>query len=110
MRYIIFLLVSGVIVLSAIAYSLVEKKRILSAELGDAKANYELVKAHLEYQNKTINEAHETLKSYHGKIAQIEKEYNLKLTAYEKQIAKIKTCDDGFKYLKNMLDDLKGIQ
>ena len=110
MRYILVMLCAWVVISGSLLYGAYEKRRILQAELGEARANYELVKAHIEYQNKAINEAHETLKGYQGKVEQIEKEYNLKLTAYEKQITKIKTCDDGFKYLKNMLDDLKGIQ
>lgn len=110
MKYVIAILSAFLFASIAAVFSLMESKRVLNAELGEAKANYELVKTHIESQNKEIERANETLKLYQGKIGELQKEYDTKIAIFQKQMKNIKTCEDGFNYLKNMLDDLKGIQ
>lgn len=110
MKYIIAILSAFLFVSLAAVFSLTQSKKILTAELDAANANYELIKTHIEHQNAEIDKANETLKLYKGKIGELQKEYDTKIAIFQKQIKNIKTCEDGFNYLKNMLDDLKGIQ
>lgn len=110
MKYIIAILSAFLVVSLATTYSVLGKKRILNAELNEARANYELIKAHLEFQNNKIEKAGETLKHYQGKISELQKEYDLKLVGFQKQVKNIQTCEQGLIYLKKMLDDLKAVQ
>lgn len=79
----------------------------LDAENKAYEAQYELIKTHIHRQNEAIQSANETLKNYQGKIAELQKEYDAKLTMFQKQVKNIKTCEDGYNYLKTMLEELK---
>lgn len=107
MKYIISVL-SALLVLTALAaWQFQQTIKHLDAENKSYEAQYELVKTHMLRQNEAILKANETLKSYQGKIAELQKEYDLKLSAYQRQIKSIKTCEDGYNYLKTMLEELK---
>lgn len=110
MKYIITVLSVFILVLLLSLYHITQKNKVLKSDLNYARVNYELIKTHLENQNNKIKRANETLRSYKGKITELEKEYELKINAFRKQIKNIQTCEQGFKYLKNMLDNLKDIQ
>ena len=107
MKYVITVL-SVLLFLTAHLTWLYQKKNdYLNAEIKAVEAQYELVKTHINQQNEAIQKANETLKNYQGKIAELQKEYDLKLSAYKKQIKSIKKCEDGYNYLKTMLEELK---
>lgn len=110
MKYIIAILSAFLVVSLTTTYSVLEKKRFLNAELNEARANYELIKTHLDFQNTEIQRAGETLKHYKDKIGELQKEYDLKLMGFQKQIKNIQTCEQGLIYLKKMLDELKVVQ
>lgn len=77
------------------------------AEKNEAKAQYELIKAHIEAQNQAILEANKKLADYELQIAKIEIEYKEKSQNFKKQIVKVETCEQSIDYLKDMLNKLK---
>ena len=109
-KYVIFTLSAVLIVVSAICYGLYEKRRIIMLELREARANYELIKAHIEAQNRQIQQANDELQGYQSKIAEIELKYQIELKNFEKQIANIKTCEDSDIYFKNLLKEIEGLR
>lgn len=107
MKYVITVL-SALLVLTALAaWEFQQTIKHLDAENKAYEAQYKLVKAHIHRQNEAIQSANETLKNYQGKIAELQKEYDAKLTMFQKQVKNIKTCEDGYNYLKTMLEELK---
>ena len=107
MKYIISILSVLSVLTTLAAWYYKKENSILSAESKTIEAQYELVKTHILRQNEAIRQSNETLKNYRGKIAELQKEYDLKLSAYQRQIKNIKTCEDGYNYLKTMLEELK---
>lgn len=110
MKYIISILAAFLVVISAVTYSLYETKRVLNAQLNEANIKYELIKAHIDSQNEAITKANEQLKGYETKIMELELDYKIKLQGFQKEIANVKNCEDGLKYLKNMLESLKEVK
>lgn len=107
MKYVITVL-SVLLFLTAVAAWQFQKEiKYLDAKNKSIEAQYELVKAYILKQNEAISRANEKMKGYQKDIDTIRKEYDLKLLAYQKQVKSIKTCEDGFKYLKNMLEGLQ---
>lgn len=109
-RYVIFTLSAALIVISALCWGLYEKRLLLTSELNGARANYELIKAHIEFQNRQIEQAKDELQGYQSKIAEIELKYQIELKNFEKQIANIKTCEDRDIYFKNLLKEIEGLR
>lgn len=107
MKYIIIVLSALLTLTALLAWQYQKENKYLDAENKSIEAQYELVKMHMRNQNEAISRANERLKDYQSKIAEVRKEYDLKLLAHQKQIKSIKTCEDGFSYLKNMLEELK---
>lgn len=107
MKYIISVLSALLVLTALVAWQFQQTIKHLDAENMAYEAQYELIKAHIQRQNEAIRSANETLKNYQGKIAELQKEYDLKLSAYQRQIKNIKTCEDGYNYLKTMLEELK---
>lgn len=110
MKYIVTVLSVFILVLLLSIYNITQKSKVLESDLNYARVNYELIKTHLENQNNEIKRANETLRSYKSKITELEKDYKLRLDVFQKQVKNIQNCEQGFKYLKNMLNDLKEIQ
>lgn len=107
MKYIITVL-SALLVLTALAaWQFQQRVKYLDAENKSYEAQYELVKSHISEQNEAIRQSNETLKNYQDKIAELRKEYDAKVTMFQKQVKNIKTCEDGYNYLKTMLEELK---
>lgn len=109
-RYVIFTLSAVLIVMSALCWGLYEKRRLLTSELNEARANYELIKAHIKFQNRQIQQANDELQGYQSKIAEIELEYQVKIKNFEKQIANIKTCEDSDIYFKSLLQEIERLR
>lgn len=109
-KYVIFTLSAILIVVSALCWGLYEKRRLLTSELNEARANYELIKAHIEFQNNAIKQANNELKGYQSKIAEIELKYQIELKNFEKQIANIKTCENSDIYFKSLLQEIKRLR
>lgn len=107
MKYIISVLSVLLILTALLAWQYQKENKYLDAKNKAIGAQYELVKMHIQNQNEAISRANKRLKDYQSKIAEVRKEYDLKLLAYQKQVKSIKTCEDGFNYLKNMLEELK---
>ena len=107
MKYIISILSVLSVLTTLAAWYYKKENSILSAESKTIEAQYELVKTHIHRQNEVIQQANETLKNYQGKIAELQKEYDAKLIMFQKQVKNIKTCEDGYNYLKTMLEELK---
>lgn len=107
MKYITSVL-SALLVLTALAaWQFQQTIKHLEVENKAYEAQYELVKSHIYEQNEAIRQSNETLKNYQGKIAELQKEYDAKVTMFQKQVKNIKTCEDGYNYLKTMLEELK---
>lgn len=106
----IFTLSAVLIVVSALCWGLYEKRRITMIELNEARANYELIKAHIEFQNRQVQQANKELQGYQSKIAEIELKYQIELKNFEKQIANIKTCEDSDIYFKSLLQEIKRLR
>lgn len=109
-KYVIFTLSAVLIVVSALCWGLYEKRRLLASELNEARANYEIIKAHIEFQNRQIQQASDELQGYQSKIAEIELKYQIELKNFEKQIANIKTCEDSDIYFKNLLKEIEDLR
>lgn len=109
-KYVIFTLSAVLIVMGSLCWGLYEKRRLLTSELNEARANYELIKTHIEFQNKQIRQANDELRGYQNKIAEIELKYQVELKNFEKQIANIKTCEDSDIYFKNLLKKIEGLR
>lgn len=109
-NYIVFTLSAVLIVVSSLCWGLYEKRRLLTSELNEARANYELIKAHIEFQNRQVHQANKELQGYQSKIAEIELKYQIELKNFEKQIANIKTCEDSDIYFKNLLKEIEGLR
>ena len=109
-KYIIFSLSAGLIVLGVICYGLYEKRKLLAIELNATRANYELIKAHIEFQNNAVKQANDELQGYQSKIAEIELKYQIELKNFEKQIANIKTCEDSDIYFKKLLKEIESLR
>lgn len=109
-KYAIFSLSAGLIVLGALCYGLYEKRNLLKVELSKARADYELIKAHIEFQNDKIKQANNELQGYQSKIAEIELKHQIELKNFEKQIANIKTCEDSDIYFKNLLKEVESLR
>lgn len=107
MKYIISVLSVLLVLTSLAAWQFQQTIKHLDAESKAFEAQYELVKTHIRGQNEAIQQANGTLKNYQGKIAELQKEYDLKLSVYQRQVKNIKTCEDGYNYLKTMLEELK---
>lgn len=109
-KYIIFILSAVLIVVSALCFGLYEKRRLLTSELNEARANYQLIKAHIEFQNRQIQQANDELQGYQNRIAEIELKYQIELKNFEKQISNIKTCEDSDIYFKNLLKEIESLR
>lgn len=109
-KYVIFTLSATLIVVGSLCWWLYEKRQLLTIELSEARVNYELIKAHIEFQNRQIKQANEELQGYQSKIAEIELKYKIELKNFEKQIANIKTCEDSDIYFKNLLKEIEGLR
>ena len=107
MKYIISVLSALLFLTALAAWQFQNEIKHLDSENKAIEAQYELIKTHILRQNEAIRQSNETLKNYRVKIAELQKEYDLKLTAYKKQIKSIKTCEDGYNYLKTMLEGIK---
>lgn len=104
MKYLISILAAFLVVLAAATYSLYETKRVLNAQLNEANAKYELIKSHIDSQNEAVQKANEQLQGYETKIMELELDYQIKIKNFQKEIANVKTCEDGMKYLKKLLE------
>lgn len=109
-KYVIFTLSAALIVVGSLCWGLYEKRRLLTSELNEARAGYELIKAHIEFQNRQIKQANDELRGYQSKIAKIELKYQIELKNFEKQIANIKTCEDSDIYFKNLLKEIEELR
>lgn len=109
-KYVIFTLSAALIVIGSLCWGLYERRRIVMLELSEARANYELIKAHIEFQNRQIQQANDELQGYQGKIAEIELEYQVKIKNFEKQIANVKTCEDSDIYFKSLLQEIERLR
>lgn len=109
-KYVIFTLSAVLIIVSSLCWGLYEKRRLLTSELNEARANYELIKAHIEFQNRQIWQANDELQGYQSKIAEIELKHQIELKNFEKQIANIKTCEDSDIYFKNLLKEIESLR
>lgn len=107
MKYIISVLSVLLVLTSLAAWQFQLTIKHLDAKSKAFEAQYELVKTHILRQNEAIQQSNETLKNYQGKIAELQKEYDAKLTMFQKQVKNIKTCEDGYNYLKTVLEELK---
>lgn len=107
MKYIITVLSVLLTLTALLSWQYQKENKYLDTKNKEIEAQYELVKAHILNQNEAIRRANEKMKGYQKDIGILRKEYDLKLSAYQKQVKSIKTCEDGFKYLKNMLEGLK---
>lgn len=109
-KYVIFTLSATLIVISALCYGLYEKRRLAMLELGEARANYELIKAHIEFQNRQIQQANDELQGYQNKIAEIELKYQIEIKNFKKQIKNVKSCEDSDIYFKALLKEIESLR
>lgn len=109
-KYVIFTLSAALIVVGSLCWGLYEKRRIVMLELSEARANYELIRAHIDFQNRQIQQANDELQGYQSKIAEIKLKYQIELKNFEKQIANIKTCEDSDIYFKSLLKEIESLR
>ena len=83
-----------------------DKNHQLEFELEKLQLQHISMESHIKAQNDMVLNAHSQIEQYKMKIQEIELEYILKLKGFEQELAKVKTCDDGLKYLKNTLEKL----
>ena len=81
----------------------------LEAMNSTLQTQLETCKAQQSLQNIAITNANEMLKSYDSDLQKVRVEYENKAKELKKSLNSVKTCNEGMKYLENMLNELKGL-
>lgn len=77
-----------------------EEKQLLAVE-------NELLRQNLSMQNEKILSLNKSLEDYNTTIENNRKKYERNLNKAQKQLKEVKSCDDGIKFLKNVLEDIQ---
>ena len=73
------------------------------------KTQLETCKAQQNLQNIALINANDSLKVYSQDLQKIRNDYEGKAKELKMSLNSVKTCQEGIKYLENMLNELKGL-
>ena len=73
------------------------------------KTQLETCKAQQNLQNVALINANDSLKAYSQDLQKIRNDYESKAKELKTSLNSVKTCQEGMKYLENMLNELKGL-
>ena len=73
------------------------------------KTQFEICKAQQNLQNIALINANDSLKAYSQDLQKVRAEFESKAKELKTSLNSVKTCQEGMKYLENMLNELKGL-